>query len=455
MYIKGIKNKIEVSFDIFRKKICPSDTTLTLALNHLLVLYAFLLPISGRAVSSIFVCILILVIIRGKFKYYAQDIFKNKIVQACIFFFFINILWLFGTDNIDKGKDIIGDMKYLLYPIVFLLFLDKSFSKRVFFSFIYGMLFSEFLSYLIHFNLLPHILSCYDVTVYEIQSLGNPTPFINHGKYNIFLSIVVSVLLYMVLSKNTKNSLIPIIFIVTASINLSLIGGRIGYIGFILTVLLAVFLAFKKESFKYIISALIIISSFFYIAYHSSLMFQQRVDTTLNSLQKLNQENKDLTTSTGVRVALWMYSSEVIKNNYLFGVGTGDHVDEVRNEIKSDGRDLFLLKYNNLHSGYLEILVQFGLLGFLVYLNIFYQIIRYKYKDEIDRSIMLIVSLGISIGIITGVYGSGLYLALFALTIATIATEKSEVNTLRKITFKTYVYYMLWIIFFFLVAILQ
>ncbi|WP_419675667.1 hypothetical protein ACN2CX_08440 [Aliarcobacter butzleri] len=63
------------------------------------------------------------------------------------------------------------------------------------------------------------------------------------------------------------------------------------------------------------------------------------------------------------------------------------------------------------------------IVGFSLYLNIFYQIIRYKYENEFKQFVIFIVSLGISIGIITGVYGSALFLPLFAVVISSIVTK--------------------------------
>lgn len=45
----------------------------------------------------------------------------------------------------------------------------------------------------------------------------------------------------------------------------------------------------------------------------------------------------------------------------------------------------------NLHSDYLDVLVQFGLIGLLVFLNIFYQILKYNQKDSKLKALQILL----------------------------------------------------------------
>ncbi|WP_123377833.1 O-antigen ligase family protein [Aliarcobacter butzleri] len=424
-------------------------------MNHLLVVYAFMIPISKRAATAIFVVIIFLFLIRRNYIFYLRIGISNKIVQACLIFFSIYIIGFLWTDNYTYAKTILGDMKYIIYPIIFLSFLDKSFSYRVIASFIFGMLFSECLSYLITFNIFPHSLSYKDIIIYATQGSNNPTPFINHGKYNIFMSIIIGIILYKLLKNRSSLyiRIISIFFITTATINITLIGGRIGYIGYFFIILATIIFVYRGKAFKYLffgVSCLLLIG---YIAFHSSSMFQNRVNDTVNDIEMIGDNN--FNTSIGTRIGLWYYSSKVIGDNFFFGVGTGDHVDEVRKYIQEESKYNYLMQWKNLHSGYFEILVQFGIVGFILYLNIFYQIIRYKYENEFKQFVIFIVSLGISIGIITGVYGSALFLPLFAVVISSIVTKNKFITSKYIEPKKIYFYYMLLIIIFFIIAVLQ
>ena len=114
------------------------------------------------------------------------------------------------------------------------------------------MLFSESISYLIHFNLLPYKLELYNTIIYESQGVNNPSPFLNHSQYNVLLSIAIGFMLYNLLKNDNKILIkfISVFFIVTASVNLILVGGRIGYISYIVIIMLVLFLVYKMRIFK-------------------------------------------------------------------------------------------------------------------------------------------------------------------------------------------------------------
>ena len=141
-----IKNIMQVPTLEFQNKI-------TFFANHLLVVLAFLSPLYFRATSSVVFILLILLIVRRNYLYYFKEALSNKIVQAILLFILINILWLYGSDNLLDAKTELINLKYYLYSILFLLFVDKKFVYAIISGFILGMLFSESISYLIHFNL--------------------------------------------------------------------------------------------------------------------------------------------------------------------------------------------------------------------------------------------------------------------------------------------------------------
>ena len=103
----------------------------------------------------------------------------------------------------------------------------------------------------------------------------------------------------------------------------------------------------------------------------------------------------DYTKSMSARIGMAKYSLEVVKDNILFGVGTGEHALEVIKRInESNLNNLAPNSYNtlminldtgkasSLHNTYLQILVQFGILGLIVFFNIFYKIIKHAISEK-------------------------------------------------------------------------
>ncbi len=229
------------------------EHNINLLANHLLVILAFISTMNfNRAVSAILFSLTILFLVRGNYIFYLKEAISNKIIQALILFVIVHFLWLFGSDNLNEANNNLYDLKYYLYSILICSFVDKKFIRIIISSFVFGMMFSEIISYLIHFDIIPHRISIFNILIYSTPSQDNPTPFLNHVHYNTFLSISIGVLLYNLLSN--KNNLfikfISICFIVTASVNLTLVGGRTGYLVYIVVIFVTLILVYKKSFLK-------------------------------------------------------------------------------------------------------------------------------------------------------------------------------------------------------------
>lgn len=367
----------------------------TLWMNHLLVVYAFFMPISQQAKTAIFFIILILFLLRNNFNIYIYPNLKNKIIQAILLFFLINIVWIIGSDNIDMAKKVIKSASYLTYTLIFISIIDKRFVNRILTTFILSILLSEVISYLVGFKLLPSTLFLYGTEVYK-SSFTDPAIFLSHTKYSSVLSITIMILIYKII--NDKNQILrksfTIIFIMTATINLFTIGGRLGYLLFIILFIFTIFFIIKKKYKKKIFISIAILLSIFYIAYSTNGIYKQRLNTSINSIKSLiDNPIESFQSSFGQRVGIWYYSKDTIKNNLIFGVGTGDHMDSIYSNIPN--KHNFLKQVSHPHNQYISIITQFGIIGLIVFINIFYQILKFNFTDTKQKFLAYIITLGI------------------------------------------------------------
>jgi O-antigen ligase len=446
-------NKTTLSFqsDKFQENI-------TLFANHLLVIFAFLAPTTyDRGNSAIIIILIALFIIRGNYLYYIKESLSNRLVQAFLIYVFVHVVWLIGTDTLENA--IIGFklVKYLIYPFLFTLFLDKNFITKIITAFILGMLLSELMSYLMHFHIIPYQLEILNTIVYKAQDIGNPTPFINHAFYNTFLSIVIGILLYNLLeNKNTiLTKIISIFFITTASINITLVGGRAGYLAFIAIILVTLILVYRKRFFKIALPiAIVVISIFFYLTYNNSDMFQKRIADAIKDKNELLKDNPNYNTSVGLRLGFWKYSLEVIKDNPLFGVGTGDVMSEVRSRFKEEHKYINHLVHP--HNEYLKNILSFGFIGFFAFLYILYQVFKIAGKEDRNlQTIAIIILTGFMVLMLTEVLGKKLWIVFTILT--TVLTVKASYiqNKNLEMTLNSFFVYLIGIILFIIVDLLQ
>jgi O-antigen ligase len=92
---------------------------------------------------------------------------------------------------------------------------------------------------------------------------------------------------------------------------------------------------------------------------------------------KLEISNKILTES---RLGIWKSSLEIIRNNFFFGVGTGDIQDELNKEYKLVGDD-DLKRDLNAHNQFLEVLLENGFVGLLLFISIFGMMLYIAIKE--------------------------------------------------------------------------
>jgi len=407
------------------KKIIADKDTLTLWMNNLLVLYAFLLPISQSIKAKIFIAIFILFILRGDIKKYIKEALSNKVIVAFVYFFLIYLFGLLWSENIKEGLLWVKSIKYGLYLIVFYSFVDGRYIKKVLTAFIMGMLLSELISYGMILGIFPWELSIGRFHFYTAYSPIDPSPFLHHIHYGVALSFVV-ILLAQQIYLSKKSIFIKIlmsIFVLTASANIFVTGGRTGYITFILLLsTLAIFYLRKWAIVVFLFIGLVV-----GIAYNQSPMVKQKVEQTLTSVEQLLESNEpNFNTSIGIRAGMYYYGWQAVKNDLILGVGTGDSMSEI---YKQSSKNWAGRAQPHEHNQFLSTFVKLGFVGLLFFLNIFYQIFKYKQEDKELRFIMIFATLTVAFGILTTQFNMRFFMPLWVvmLTITLISKERRTI----------------------------
>ncbi len=159
-------------------------------------------------------------------------------------------------------------------------------------------------------------------------------------------------------------------------------GGRAGQVMYF-AMLLVLSFQLHKSIFKAILVYIAVFLVIFSISYSTSEIFKTRVD--LATLEIIDYKNNK-TSSTGLRITTAIHSWDIIKNNPLIGVGTGDYRKEIiAASKKNNDPDMARSSMSyNPHNMYVLILVQFGLLGLISLLYIFYNQIKIAINSNDD-----------------------------------------------------------------------
>lgn len=400
--------------------------------NYLLIIYAFFLPLSKELSNIAFSFVLILFLIDGHFKEKILFILKDKVVVSILIFVLMHFVWLIGTDDFSYARDKLSFMKYFLSIILFVTVVKKEFIMKIISAFVLAMLISEVCSYLIFFHIIEPFNNATQI---------NPVPFmLNHGFYATFLSLAFGIVLYSIFKKEVGLShwsrIVALIFSVTITLNIFIISSRLGYILFFTVLFTMLILFFKKQLLKFFLLFILLSSTGYLFAYSNIPNFKNRVHEAYQDINQIIQ-NQNYDTSFGARFGFHILSINIIHDSFLFGVGTGDHINYMKEQIekfenKTTNEMLRVIGSSTgvtLHSDYLDVFVQFGLIGLVIFLNIFYQVIIYHQTDKYLKALQILVIVvilvsAISQGMIYFTPLNKVFILLIALTLSLYQDKK-------------------------------
>ena len=76
-------------------------------------------------------------------------------------------------------------------------------------------------------------------------------------------------------------------------------------------------------------------------------------------------------TNNNDRLVIWSVSLDIIKNNFISGVGTGDTKDVLFENYRQNHMEEAVKEKLNVHNQYLETSIQFGIIGFSLLFSLF------------------------------------------------------------------------------------
>ena len=340
--------------------------------QYSLVLLSFLSVLTVFGANAVVVIIVLTWLLTGDYKSKYNEIISNKFLIASIIFFLLHVLGLLWTEDFKWGLHIVHKMWYflLLIPVLHSI-ADRKYIKHYIFAFLLAIAITEIFSYLIWFELIPP---------FKDATISNPTPFMSHISWNPILTIAIYIVLHEIFfnKKITKiNFYFYSFFAMTMSINMFITGGRAGQVMYFSMLVVLIFQFFNMEKVKALLITILLLPSLFFSAYHSSALFQERVDNAIYSAERYNSWNN---TSVGRRINFSLNSIEIIKQNPFIGVGTGDFPSEYKkiNTINTPN----LPNTTNPHNMYILVASQLGIIGLISFLSIFYYQVKLSRRSS-------------------------------------------------------------------------
>ena len=334
--------------------------------HYLLILLAFLMSLTVSGANIIIFIICCLWLFSGDYKAKYNQIISSKLMIASILFYCLHIIGMFWTEDLNWGFHMLHKMWYFLlfFPILFNI-IQRKYIHHYLSAFMLAIAITEIASYLVWFEI---------VDPFKNATVMNPTPFMSHISYNPILALAIYLAYYNIFLKTNLSlirSFFYSFFAVTMTINMFITGGRAGQVMYFVMLIIFTFQFYNTQKIKPLIIVSILVPLIFLSAYQSSPLFKQRVNLAITNTvhYELNKAS-----STGQRITFAINSWQIIKENPIFGVGTGDFPSEYKkiNQINTPQ----IPNTTNPHNMYTLIAVQFGMIGLISMLSIFY----YQFK---------------------------------------------------------------------------
>jgi len=310
-----------------------------------------------------------------------KEITTNNKAAVLFFLFILFFLWqvagLFLSESLNTGFErLVKRLSFLLFPLV-LFYPGSKIIKNIEIIFrLFAICTFAYLVYCfgnaLHNSLIiqhhnwifnPHPAE-YD---YENFFFGARLSYPVHPSY-LAMYIVVSVLIsFETLFDNSLSLFIrglwlgmTFVFVLVIYLLSARAGILAALIIFPIYFLFKIYAKYPKRSWLIVLVIFAVI-----------LVFIAKKNERVNSsIEGISKENINKTLNNDPRLLIWKSALGVVRKNLIFGVGTGDASDKLKEEFVSRGYiDGY---YNNLnaHNQFLEILVENGLIGLILFLSI-------------------------------------------------------------------------------------
>ncbi|MDQ7086184.1 MAG: O-antigen ligase family protein [Sulfurovum sp.] len=346
---------------------------ITSYINFIVIMYAFILPISRAGIVFFSLLLILLWLFEAGFQAKYRLLSQNKVILALLGFLLFNILSLLWSNNVGDAYHYIVKYWYFLPMIVLFTSVQKASIPKILSAFIAGMFVSEMLSYGVFF----------EVWEFKHATAENPSPFMHHIEYSIFLAFTALIILGRIFNhKEVKYQLLYSLFFMSIIGNLFLTAGRTGQIAFLVGIFVLAFISFQNKFKAFVV--FVLLSSFIsFIAFNFSSTFHQRILAAKTNILHAIEDQK-YCSSLGARIGACIVVGDMILSDPLLGVGIIDNMEVFHAKIDKDYPQMqcLHLSFMHLHNQFWQITTQLGLVGLFLFLMLFYRIFTLNIREH-------------------------------------------------------------------------
>jgi len=346
------------------------------------------LPIHGRLVPPIISLIGINWILELNFRQKYRMIITSSRLKYLLSFGVLYVLYVIGTlysKQLYSQEGALFNLEVKLSLVVFPIFfttidferIEQNFKRKLQYAFIIGC----FISLILIFN--NAVYSYFQLNSTDVFYYAN-LAFVHHPSYlALYFTFAIAILLNWIFQYrggNTFKRNMAFILILVFQLFIVLLSSKAGILALAMTYILVIFfyLVYRGHRINILISGTLLIVFLLTLSF-----FPQSYSRFYNAESALeNEPDPDSVESSVARILIWQTSLELIKNNPLFGVGTGDVKTELMKLYEEKNIKLAMDETLNAHNQYLQTFIALGIIGFVALIACFVLPAVYAFRKK-------------------------------------------------------------------------
>lgn len=323
-----------------------------------------------KAVPTLVVLLMLTWIAEGGFKEKLANVkYRFPFTSVFVAFYVLYLIGLVYSINLDYGlTDVLLKLPLILLPLIISSFPKSTFNNHTLYTIPVVFSFTTVAALILCY---AHAFAGYYQSAYEPILYYASLSWFHHPSYLAMFGVfALSVVIQRLITNPEKRKTLFKIGMIGAGMILFvfiiMLSSRAGILAMMLLFIVTgvyILTEQRKTLLGILFLGLFIIG--FYIAYLSFPIAFGRLSHTKDVLQAqtINQNTED---GTAQRILIWEAATDVIKDNLLLGVGTGDVKDELIKAYKIKGMATTASGNKNAHNQYIQTFAAIGLTGLIV-----------------------------------------------------------------------------------------